>query len=75
MILNLKVNFHFIKDLIYEDDTINIIRMKISNYISNKHNKDSKKNKDESYIGIHTQHLWIRNYNIIYKDHIKFINH
>jgi hypothetical protein len=65
---------HFVKDLIYEADTINIIRMKISNYISNKIT-DTKKNKDDNYIGVHTQHLWIRNYNIIYRDHIKFINH
>jgi hypothetical protein len=57
---------HFVRDLIYDDDTINIIRMKISNYIS-----DMYKN----YIGIHTQHLWIQNFNIIYKDFIKFINH
>jgi hypothetical protein len=57
---------HFIKDLIFEDDTIDIIRMKISNYIKEKNGK---------YIGINQQHLWIQNKNILYRDMISFINH
>jgi hypothetical protein len=51
---------HFIKDLINDDDTINIIRMKISHYIG---------------CGIHQEHLWIQNQNVEYIDMIKFINH
>ena len=51
---------HFIKDLINDDDTINIIRMKISNYIG---------------CGIYQQHLWVQNQNIEYVDMVKFINH
>ena len=52
---------HFIKDLINDDDTINIIRMKINYYINN--------------CGIYQQHLWAQNQNIEYSDMVKFINH
>ncbi len=51
---------HFIKDLINDDDTINIIRMKISHYIG---------------CGIYQEHLWIQNQNIEYVDLVKFTNH
>ncbi len=57
---------HFIHDLIFDDDSINIIRMKISKYISS-FNKE--------YIPIHQQHLWIETYNVLYKDMINFINY
>jgi hypothetical protein len=61
---------YFVKDLIFDNDSINIIRMKLSYHI----NKIQKSSGDD-YIGIYHQHLWIKSHNIAYKDMIKFINY
>ena len=57
---------HFVKDLIYDDDSINLLRMKLSHHI-NKHQKQE--------IGIHSQHLWVETRNISYNYLVKFVNH
>jgi hypothetical protein len=58
----------FVKDLIFDHDSINIIRMKISYYLNSVV-------ESSQYIGIHQQHLWIKTHNIDYKNIIKFVNH
>jgi hypothetical protein len=57
---------HFIRDFIYDDDSINILRMKIS-YHLNKIN--------QTQIGIHSQHLWVETRNISFVYFVQFINH
>jgi hypothetical protein len=64
-------NTYFVKDLIFDNDSINIIRMKISHHI-NRIKKTTTEN--HNHIGVHHQHLWIKSHNITYKDMIKFIN-
>lgn len=63
-------NTYFVKDLIFDNDSINIIRMKLSYHINK-----LQKTSGDNYIGIYHQHLWIKSHNIAYKDMIKFINY
>lgn len=58
-------NIKFIKGLIYPDDSINQIRMKISYYLS----------YNQEYISINQQHLWIRTRNCSFKNIVNLINH
>jgi hypothetical protein len=66
----------FIRDLIFENDSINIIRMKISYYLNQIKSKASSHStfEGEQYIGINHQHLWIQPHIIKYDELIKFIN-
>lgn len=64
---------YFINDLIFDDDSINIIKMKISYHI-NKFN-ENKSNTKPDILGINQLHLWIETGNINFDDLIKFINY
>jgi hypothetical protein len=68
---------YFIRDLIFENDSINLIKIKISHYLEQFRLKQENKNKNinkNNYIGLHHQHLWIKSNNITFNDLIKFIN-
>ena len=57
---------HFVRDFIYDDDSINLLRMKLNYHLS----KMSKKS-----VGIHSQHLWVETRHISFMYLVQFINH
>lgn len=58
---------HFLPILIRGDDSINMIKYKITYMLSNLGKKE--------FIGMYQQHLWIKNRNITYEKYINFVNY